>query len=44
MKWRFAGTFLVSFAVLMVLWARKGSVDALILEELLPDGEQHPLH
>ncbi len=29
---------------LMVLWARKGSVDALILEELLPDGERHQLH
>jgi len=29
---------------LMVLWARKGSVDALILEELLPDGEKHQMH
>ncbi len=29
---------------LMVLWARKGSVDALILEELLPDAEKHQLH
>lgn len=29
---------------LMVLWARKGSVDALVLEELLPDGEKHQLH
>ena len=29
---------------LMVLWARKGSVDALILEELLPDGEKRQIH
>ena len=29
---------------LMVLWARKGSVDALILDELLPDGEKPQMH
>jgi len=29
---------------LMVLWARKGSVDALILDELLPDGEMRQMH
>jgi len=29
---------------LMVLWARKGSVDALMLEELLPDGEKRQVH
>ena len=29
---------------LMVLWARKGSVDALILDELLPDGEKRQMH
>ena len=29
---------------LMVLWARKGSVDALILDELLPDGERRQVH
>ena len=29
---------------LMVLWARKGSVDALILDELLPDDEKPQIH
>ena len=29
---------------LIVLWARKGSVDTLILDELLPDGEPPQLH
>jgi len=29
---------------LMVLWARKGSVDALILDELLPDDEKPQMH
>ena len=29
---------------LLVLWARKGSVDALILDELLPDGEKRQMH
>jgi Smg protein len=29
---------------LMVLWARKGSVDTLILDELLPDGEKPQMH
>ncbi len=30
--------------VLMVLWTRRGSVDALILDELLPDGEKRQMH
>lgn len=30
--------------VLMVLWTRRGSVDTLILDELLPDGEKHHMH
>lgn len=30
--------------VLMVLWTRRGSVDTLILDELLPDGEQRQMH
>lgn len=30
--------------VLMVLWRRSGSVDALILDELLPDGEKRQMH
>ena len=30
--------------VLMVLWTRRGNVDALILDELLPDGEKLQMH
>jgi Smg protein len=30
--------------VLMVLWTRRGNVDALILDELLPDGGQRQMH
>jgi Smg protein len=30
--------------VLMVLWTRRGSVDALILDELLPDGQKRQMH
>jgi len=30
--------------VLMVLWTRRGNVDALILDELLPDGEKRQIH
>jgi Smg protein len=30
--------------VLMVLWTRRGSVDALILDELLPEGEKRQMH
>ncbi len=30
--------------VLMVLWARRGDVDTLILEELLPEGEPRAVH
>lgn len=30
--------------VLMVLWTRRGNVDTLILDELLPDGETHQMH
>ena len=29
---------------LIVLWTRKGSVDSLILDELLPDGERAQIH
>jgi len=29
---------------LMVLWTRRGNVDALILDELLPDGEKRQIH
>ena len=29
---------------LMVLWTRRGSVDTLILDELLPDGEKRQMH
>jgi hypothetical protein len=29
---------------LMVLWARRGSVDTLILEELLPEGGPRHIH
>jgi Smg protein len=29
---------------LMVLWTRRGNVDALILDELLPDGERRQMH
>ena len=30
--------------VLMVLWTRRGNVDALILDELIPDGEKRQVH
>lgn len=30
--------------VLMVLWTRRGSLDSLILDELLPDGEKRQMH
>jgi Smg protein len=30
--------------VLMVLWTRRGNVDALVLDELLPDGEKRHMH
>jgi Smg protein len=30
--------------VLMVLWTQRGSVDALVLDELLPDGEKRQMH
>jgi hypothetical protein len=29
---------------LMVLWTRRGEVDALILDELIPDGEMRQVH
>jgi len=28
----------------MVLWTQRGSVDALVLDELLPDGEKRQMH
>jgi len=30
--------------VLMVLWTRRGNVDALVLDQLIPDGEERPMH
>jgi len=30
--------------VLMVLWTRRGNVDALVLDELIPDGEGRQVH
>jgi Smg protein len=30
--------------VLMVLWTRRGNVDALVLDELIPDGEKRQVH
>ncbi|HUL94257.1 MAG TPA: DUF494 domain-containing protein [Burkholderiales bacterium] len=30
--------------VLMVLWTRRGNVDALVLDELIPDGEERQVH
>jgi len=30
--------------VLMVLWTRRGNVDALVLDELIPDGEKRQMH
>ena len=30
--------------VLMVLWTRRGNVDALVLDELIPDGERRQVH
>lgn len=30
--------------VLMVLWSQSADVDVLLLEELLDDGEDRPLH
>ena len=30
--------------VLMVLWTRRGNVDALVLDELIPDGENRQVH
>jgi Smg protein len=30
--------------VLMVLWTRRGNVDALVLDELIPDGDKRPMH
>ena len=30
--------------VLMVLWTRRGNVDALVLDELIPDGDKRQVH
>ena len=30
--------------VLMVLWTRRGNVDALVLDELIPEGEKRQMH
>jgi len=37
-----AGTLKV--IVLMVIWTRRGDVDTLVLEELLPDGDERRIH
>jgi len=34
----------IKVIVLMVLWTRRGNVDALILDELIPDGEKRQMH
>lgn len=34
----------IKVIVLMVLWTRRGNVDSLILDELLPDGEKRQMH
>jgi Smg protein len=34
----------IKVIVLMVLWTRRGSVDALILDELLPEGGKRQMH
>jgi Smg protein len=34
----------IKVITLMVLWTREGSVDSLVLDELLPDGEPRNLH
>lgn len=40
----FVGLEAMKVIVLMVLWTRRGSVDALILDELLPDGQKRQMH
>ena len=30
--------------VLMVLWTRRGNVDALVLDELIPDDDRRQVH
>jgi len=34
----------IKVIALMVLWTREGSVDSLVLDALLPDGEERSLH
>jgi Smg protein len=34
----------IKIIVLIVLWTHRGNVDALILDELLPDGEKRQMH
>src|SRR4249920_1856673 len=34
----------VKVIVLIVLWTRRGNVDALVLDELIPDGEKRQVH
>lgn len=40
----YVGLEKLKVVILMVLWTRRGSVDALILDELLPDGETRQTH
>jgi Smg protein len=40
----YVGLEAMKVIVLMVLWTRRGSVDALILDELLPDGQKRQMH
>jgi Smg protein len=40
----FVGLDKLKVIVLMVLWTRRGNVDALVLDELIPDGERRQVH
>src|SRR5262245_11005377 len=40
----FVGLDKLKVIVLMVLWTRRGNVDVLVLDELIPDGEKRQVH
>jgi Smg protein len=40
----FVGLDKLKVIVLMVLWTRRGNVDALVLDELIPDGDTRQVH
>lgn len=40
----FVGLDKLKVIVLMVLWTRRGNVDALVLDELIPDGHTRQVH